>query len=312
MWECMKKRLLLLLLCAGAQRSQAYLYNAIVMRKWLPEQNRYHYYIGLGDYHDATCAADTVHRDEVESLLRRPWNQGLRVITEDLTSPNAEGRCGVKGIRINKFEGAFLGGITEVCRAAGADAVNLEFRYARLASLGPVLHSDKELSALFATNKLLVEDLIQEVERELAGVATFRDGVSLNQWYACEAKAVRSAMNRFGWPSCAAQTVAAYLASLSVRLKPYIDKSLIRFDRTILDVKIVHDIVSRTDVERTCVIAGGSHIERVAERLKQIGYEVVLQLDPTFPFFSNLSAFLQSGAKPVPHPIDLSKLDSFF
>ena len=306
----MKNKFLLFILCT-AYSGEAYICHAVIMRKFLPDLNRYHYVIGLGDFHDTIVPEDQAHRDAVEAWLKQPHNKGMRVITEDLNAPSVEGRCGMKGYSLLRPIGAFLGGITEISRSAGAVVANLEYRYGRLIAFGPMRHSLKNLSTVAASETITVGDLIQEVEDELAHIARFSDGHLLNAWYATEVAKIRSAMQSFKWHTYADKTVAEYVASLHRPLRSYIDKHLLIFDRAIFDMKIVHDIVAHPNAERTCIIAGGSHIDRAEVQLNQIGYEVVFRIDPSCSLFSGLGAFFLGESMPTPYPIEKSKLTAF-
>lgn len=304
------KSKLLLMVCM-AHSVQAYICHAIIMRKFQPDVNRYHYVLGLGDFHDAIVPEDLVHRDAIKVWLEQPGNKGMRVITEDLNAPNVEGRSKMKGFALLPIVGSFLSGITDVVRAAGADAVNLEYRYGRLVAFSPLRHASKKISTIAAAQEVFLRDLIQEVEHELINIAQFSDNRILNAWYAAEAAKIRSAMKSLKWHTYANKTIAEYAATLHMPLRSYIDKHLLIFDRTILDMKIVHDIVANSHVHTTCIIAGGSHVDRAEVQLKRIGYEVVSRINPHSPFLIGFASFLLGGSMPAPYPIKLSELNSF-
>lgn len=305
-----KKSLFLSVLCMHAFLLHAYVYQAIVMRKLLPEQQRYHTVIMLGDFHDTICEADSAHKATVAAWAKQSGNRAFRIITEDADSANVHGRRVIKGAGIVEFVykgpvGGFLTGITPACRDAGSVALNLEYRYARLMSLGPIGRSQedprKKLDSFFVAKKLLMSTLIQEVEDELVRIAAFRDGRELDQWYASEIESIRAAMRTFGWHSYARESIAAYLSGRPGSLRTCIKNELIPFDKTILDMLFVHDIVATPGVDVTCVLAGGSHVERVSDRLKQVGYTVLFHAKPSYPFFDT-----------DPYPIDMQKLALFF
>ena len=47
----------------------AYLYDIKALRKWHPEYNRYHYFIGCCDFHDKTHKSNPIQRKRIEELL---------------------------------------------------------------------------------------------------------------------------------------------------------------------------------------------------------------------------------------------------
>lgn len=306
----MKNKIFFAVLCL-AHSVHAYVAYAVCLRKFLPDLNRYHYVVGLGDFHDVILPEDAKQRDVVEAWLKQPGNAGMRVITEDLFVPNVEGRSGMNGYRLSPRKGAFLDGITNLVQASGAMPVNVEHRYGRLIAFGPLRNSSRNISTVAAAQGITVRDLIHEVEHELSCILQFSDGRILNGWYAAEVENIYATMQSLKWYDYANKTVADYVATIRVPLRSYIDNHLLIFDRAILDMKIVHDIVTNCHGKTTCIIAGGGHVDRAESQLKRAGYEVVSRINFQRPFLGLFTSFLPGAAMPHPYPIQIFELNSF-
>lgn len=292
----------------------AYIYHAVVMRKWYAELNRYHYFIGLGDFHYKQHPANRQHLDELHQLLAGSSKDSLKVLTEDLSVANDIGRRGAQGFSINS-RGGLLGGLTDICRGYGIHTQNLEYRYARVCALGPLLNNmSHDPYSLDSMRKLSVRDLSDEIYTELDRIALFDDGPQLQSWYASCVREVEKKMVSFNWPSYQRASVAEYVSRNKKPLGPFL-QNLLTFDASLLDIKIVHEIVQHADVERTCAIAGGSHIDRASKALQKIGYTSVWHTQSGCGVVSAIDAGPDSykidhAIKPA--PISLHLLKKFF
>ncbi len=307
----MKKSHILLILifpqwCAG------YIYQAHVLKKWNAYRSHWQYVIGLGDYHDKKHHATQSQLREIQAMLAGA-NGSLKVITEDLSAQNNMGRFGWGPFYVNS-RGGILGGLTERCHDMGIDTENVEFRYCRVCSLGPVLNNIHTQPQQFRpTNAIRLQDLCNEIDVELDRIRQFEDGLILHAWYTKQTKEIERKIARLGLRS-RNMSVADFISCVQAKRLPLV-KKLLTFDSSLLDMKMVHAIVhADTDV---CAIAGGSHIERVSIVLQKVGYE---------PVFAAKSAVYQSAQlrecigsdikehsfKPKPQPIDLTAVKKFF
>ncbi len=165
------------------QNIQSYLYQAVVMRKWNDLHDRYHYFIGLGDYHNKKHPANQEQRDQLANLFAQADPTDVKVLTEDLSVRNSDGRFSFGRLYVNS-RGGFLGGITERCQCWGIDVDNLEYRYARVCALGPLLNHSKQHPQSFASVRgISVDQLYREVSDECDRIDSFDDGPILNEWY---------------------------------------------------------------------------------------------------------------------------------
>ncbi len=291
---------------------EAYLYQAVVMRKWNDLHDRYHYFIGLGDYHSKRHPANQQQRDQFESLLAQADSTDLKVLTEDLSVSNSDGRFSCGKFYVNS-RGGFLGGITDRCRYLGVDADNLEYRYARVCALGPLLnHSQKDPLSFASVRGISVGQLCSEVSTECDRIDAFDDGPILNEWYQRCVQKVGKQLVVFGWSLDDQTSVAEYIAHVSGRLSL---NNLFTFDCSLLDAKIVHEIVNSQDKERVCAIAGGAHVERASDILQKVGYQPLFYIHPACQH-SGIEQCLQLESNQrqtkMPQPISLDRLKNFF
>ncbi len=303
----------------------SYLYQGVVMRKWNDLDGRYHYFIGLGDYHNKQHPANQQQRDQLESLLAQTDSTDLKMLTEDLSVRNSDGRFSCGRFYVNS-RGGFLGGITDSCRYLGIDTDNLEYRYARVCALGPLLnHSAKSPYSFASVRGISVDQLYSEVSTECDRINAFDDGPILNEWYKRCIQKVDKQLMAFGWSADDQTSVADYIA-LEQKRSPLINCSspikrsspinkLFTFDCSLLDAKIVHETVNNQHKERVCAIAGGSHIERASEVLQKVGYQPIFHLRPTCQSHDIEQCLqLESNQRQtkMPQPISLDRLNNFF
>lgn len=280
-------------------QAHAYISQAVILRKEL-QPGTYHYVLGLGDFHDAIVPEDEKHRKTVKKWLAQA-PRGMRVITEDLCSLNARS----KGC-LSSSKNDFLSGITRTCADVGADVFNAEYRYLRLTCFNSRVHAKKQSSQYQLLQKITMRELIQEVEDELAEIAKFSDGPILDVWYQTEIERIQAALKYYGWYRCADETVKLYRK----QNKRFALKELILFDKTVLDMKIVHDIVNAAG-KPVCIIAGLSHIERVEDRLIRIGYEPVHRIRSDWSLLGGIFSLLSGANSAMPNPVKPARLESF-
>jgi hypothetical protein len=307
-------RYIALLFCGPVFFLDAYIYNAVVMRKWSADVNRYCYFIGLGDFHDKQHDANKYQLQELRSLLASVNANDIKILTEDLSVPNDVGRNGVRGFSINS-RGGLLGGITDLCRNCGINTCNVEYRYARVCALSPMLNNAKENPARFASvRQLRVSDLIDEVATELNRAESYADCAALRSWYFSCMRDIEKKMTRFGWYIARHKSVADYLVHAGKSVDELIS-TLLTFDAGLLDIKIVHEIIKARDVQSVCAIAGGSHIERVSKALNKVGYTQIWRMATDGSLCDAIDAgptASRGDCDVKPAPISLSALKKFF
>lgn len=267
----MKKKSLFYFFIVYLAQLDAYIYYATVLRKWDPSRHRFHYVIGLGDFHCKHHSANGKHKQELIDVLAEIQPSRMRILTEDLSVANDLGRKGARGFSVNS-RGGFLGGLTDIFREMGIEAHNLEYRYARVCSLGPILNNpESDPIYLEPAQKILVADLKDEIRLEIDRIRSYEDGPVIDEWYRTgilDIEKKSESLKR----SADAVSVASFLKNCK-GAKMAIVRKLLTFDAPLLDMKIVHEIVGHPEVPYTCVIAGGSHIERAEELLDKIGYQ---------------------------------------
>jgi hypothetical protein len=238
----------------------------------------------------------------------------INIITEDLSVANTDGKCGSGKFRINSRSG-FLGGITEKCRNMGLDADNFEYRYARVCSIGPLLKDGaKDPRAYPSVAGISVGDVVREIKDESQKIAKFNDVPILNDWYRASVEQVDKKIVAYGLTDHN-MSMADYV--VGKKSNPMLLQKLLIFDRALLDANIVHSVVNSADKDRICLLAGGSHIERVSQVLEKVGYKRVLELPKIRSTGTQLESCVQSEQHVernscLPEPIDLDGLRRYF
>jgi hypothetical protein len=290
-----------------------YFYHVCVMRKVVNKStNTQQLVLCLGDYHLKSHPANGSQRVYIESLLKRCVTLKSKLIVEDLSSVNNDGRMVCCNFGINCSEGV-LGQLANKARSLGVAVDNVEYRYCRVAGVGPLLtniqtnpHSFRS-SATIATSSLHKE-VVDEIEK----IKKYNDGKILNDLYKRTTGTVQSALSKIGFNGKA--TVADYCTPLQRKQYRQELEKLCIFDSALIDMNIMHSIAACPDTPFIFVIAGGSHVEQVSSVLKRMGYESVLKISGiTAP---GLKKVLNSDATTVPsdihpEPIDITILDKF-
>jgi hypothetical protein len=301
--------LLLLSLFTG---NYAFIYEIKVLRKWDANRQKYHYFIGLSDFHDKNNHSGSSQLNKLEQLLAGLDKKNNKIVVEDLSSQNAQGRKQCGHFFINS-RGGILGGLTDKTKGMGLDVDNIEFRYCRVSSLGPVLNNlGGNLEDCPSAMQVKISALIDEITHEIQEINRYSDGYALNKIYDTSVKEVIKAIKLLRLDEAQNLTVAQYLARHSHnqnRLE--LLKKLLTFDSCLLDIKIAHAAMQANNKDRMIAIAGGAHIARVCELLTTQGYTATDSTKITFAREHDLQKCLGShvveGAFCVkPEPIDLS------
>jgi hypothetical protein len=272
----------------------SYFYHVCVLKKVMDTHDKQQWIILLGDYHDKVHPVNKEHRAYLEFLLKKCVAIKGKLIVEDLSSINNDGRMICSNFGINCSEGV-LGQLASKARELGVVVDNVEFRYCRVAAIGPLLknvHVDPFTLPSSATITLV--SLHKEVVDEIEKIKKYDDGKLLNSFYKKTIGRVRSDLAKMRLSESSEATIAHYCTHL--RFKKYRQEleKLCIFDSALIDVNILHSIALCPAISCMFVVAGGSHTIQVADLLQSIGYEMV---------------FITSGSES--EPVAISALDTF-
>lgn len=293
-------------------RSFAFVYEVKIMRKWDAEHNRYHAFIGISDFHDKTHAINGVQLTKIKELLGKCDKNDVKIAVEDLSSPNNSGRFACGRFFVNS-RGGILGGLADESRALKIDVLNPEHRYCRVVTLGPVLNNLKEPLDKFPSATMTpMAALVQEIGDVVNEIRTYEDGFVLKKIYEDSIKDVIKQLQALHLDKHINVSVAAYLHAHSQEHNRLdLLKRLLTFDSGLLDLKLVHSVISSKNKAKYVAIAGGAHINRTCELLAKVGYEPVQTTKVTYMKEHDLQRCLGSNiiegafcVKPQPISID--------
>jgi hypothetical protein len=294
--------------------TQAFIYELKVMRKWDEAKQTYRYFIGCSDFHDKTSPVNQTQQQVLNTALQQCDRAKTKILIEDLSSVGSGGRLACGRYQVNS-RGGILGGLAEKCRCMGLEVDNVEYRYCRVSSLGPVLNNLNQRPKAFpSVAGTTVAVLANEIDAIVQEITTYTDGPILEAVYQHNIKQVQPQLTHFKNNSHKDMSVAEYLESHS-KPKERLEflKHLLTFDSCLLDLKMAHAICAPCKAEKVVAIAGGAHIARVSELLEKVGYEVVYASDTQYKKECDLTKCLGSnivdGAYCIhPEPIDLEQL----
>jgi len=308
----------LLLLAMLSMSSRAFIYELIVLRRWNASFGRYQYFIGLSDFHNKKHQANQVQLRDLVAILKQTPSHMTKIGSEDISSDGSGNRRKNCGRFVVVSRGGILGGLTSKCRELGLDVQNFEYRFCRVASLGPVLNNlTANLESLASVQATPVSALIQEVESVFSQLASYRDGAFLNVLYGRFVRDIRRKMHQLKLYRYADKTVADYLKTMTTpKGRLPLLKDLLTFDSILLDLQMTHSIINMQNKLNFLAIAGGSHIRRVAQLLTKFGYEPVRRTRPLFVREYNINKCLgghivQGKYCRRPKPIDIKAIADF-
>ena len=314
---CVGRSLLFLSLVFFSLPMESFIYEFVVLRRWNGALGNYQYFVGLGDFHDKKHKANRVQMRHLDKVLTSIPVLNTKIGAEDISSPgsNCDGTCGRFHV-VSK--GGVLGGFAKKCRNLGFETQNFEYRFCRVATLGPVLNNLKANMRQFpSVRETLVGILIGEIERVLKEISSYQDSPHLAVLYAHSTNKIRNEMQALRLHEFAHVSIADYLEAVTTpatRL-PYL-KRLLTFDSEIFDLKMLHAAHGLQGKASFFAIAGGSHIIRVAELLEKIGWEFMHGTNPKFMREHNLNKCL--GGNIIeghyctrPKPIDIKIIKNY-
>ena len=294
--------------------SGAFIYELKVLRKKNSSQGNYHYFIGCGDFHDKAHPANKEQRAAIEQILAGCDKDSTLVLLEDLSSKGSSGRHACGRFFVNS-RGGVLGGLAEKAREQGVTVDNLEYRYCRVSSLGPVLNNlTSEPKSFPSVAQTSVTALAKEIDQVVKEIESYDDGAVLDDYYRKDIVNVMTELNKLGLAEAGSASIADYLVENS-NDKNRLDvlKHLLTFDSILFDAKLAHAIVN-ADQKNIIAFAGGSHIGRVATMLIKDGYEQLESTKIAFTKEHDLRFCLGSNivegkycVRPKPIALDLIK-----
>jgi len=295
-------------------QASAFIYDLVVMR--VANGAEYKYFIGLSDFHDKKHPANDTQLAELRSLLATCPPEKIKIVSEDIGSPgvNHDGQCG-RFFVIS--EGGVLNGFAALCKELGLHFDNFEYRYCRVAALGPVLHNINFKPGQFASVATTrVSALVEEIQAILGELNRYNDRPLLKDLYAASKTRMHKLMNELHLFEHADRTVEQYLAAVTTdQNRLAFVKKLLTFDSVLFDLRVLHSILqNKTDVD--LLLAGGSHVTRVAKLLAKFGYKYVQVGKPGFTKEYNLKNCVGNHVVDgqyceQPKPIDIRVIKDF-
>lgn len=260
-----------------ANNSFGYFYS-LSIKKIINKNGLLQLIVLLADYHDKKHIANKAQRKYLESLLKRCSKNKVKLIVEDLSSINNDGRMICCNFGINCAEGV-LSNLANKARSLGIAVDNVEYRYCRVAGIGPLInnaHSDPH--SFKSSSGITLFSLYKEIIDEMEKIKKYNDGKKLNDYYKRAVAHVRAHLSKMNIGGADRnKTVAHYCAQL--RSNTYRKKleDLCIFDSAFIDSNVMHSIMC-CDMPIIFVVAGGSHITQVNKLLEKIGYESVFAI----------------------------------
>ena len=256
--------------------------------------------ICLGDYHLKCHPANKAQRLYIEALLKRCVGKKVKFIVEDLSSVNNDGRMVCCNFGISCSEGV-LGQLANKARALGITVDNVEYRYCRVAGIGPLLNNLKAHPCdIRSSATIVLGALYKEVLDEIEKIKKYDDGKLLNSFYKRAIASVHAALAKMNFNhKC---TVADYCTQLSQKQYRQELEKLCIFDSALIDMNIIHSIAT-SDAAVVFVCAGGSHVEQVHSMLQKVGHKSLLK--------TSVVTTPTVKSETYPEPIDMTIIEQF-
>jgi|ERR1700733_10108728 len=305
----------------GVTMVRGYIYDdakAKVLRKWDPQNNRYHYWIGFCDFHDKMHPANNVQRQKIEEVLLKSDTRNMLVLVEDLSSANQEGCLGCGSFYINSKVG-ILAGLANFCNSHAIPVHNVEYRYCRVVTLGPVINNITADPTLFpSTRKMTIGHLSQEIERVYNELLLGAQGASFKTELNRAIADIKKNMHDFNFDTQSDKSIARYVAENSTPInRNEMVKNILTFDGILLGLRLVDATLNNQHKEKIVSFAGGTHILEAYDLLQKVGgYEPVLPSSggggaPPAPISSTISTGSIGILQTKPKPISLELLEHY-
>ena len=291
-----------------------YAYDLKVLRKWYPNYNRYHYWVGVEDFHDKTHTANAPQRVKIEESLPCHNPKDLLVLVEDLSSVNDAGRVGCGPYYINSRVG-ILAGLGIFCRLNSIPVFNVEYRYCRVVGLGPVINNITTDPALFpSVQKVTIGQLAHEIDRVRTDLLLGNTKDAFKTLIQEKAREVTQEMKQLHLMQDYKKTVADYLKTNSTPLARLdLVQKLLTFDGIFIGLKFAHATMQKApNTLKIIALGGGTHINEAYEILQKIdNWEPVIHAQSNNGPSSAISKSIGSstdalnGSKPKPVSLEL-------
>ncbi len=257
-----------------ANNSFGYFYY-LCIKKGVNKNGVPHMIVLLADYHDKTHNANKGQRTYFESLLKRCKKHKVKLIVEDLSSVNNDGRMMCCKFGISCAEGV-LSNLAHKARSFGITVDNVEYRYCRVAGIGPLITNIQvDPHSVRSSCSITLVSLYKEIVNEMEKIKKYNDGKKLNDYYKRSIAYVYSQLNKMKIEqNNDTKTVAHYCAQLRSNMYRKKLEHLCIFDSALIDSNVMHSIMC-CDMPIIFVAAGGSHITQVNKLLEKMGYESI-------------------------------------
>lgn len=252
-----------------------FIYEGIILKRWQPATKSFHYFVGLSDFHDRQHEANLQQRACIQALLQKLDKKNTKLLVEDLcTPPDNYSNNFCKSFRINA-SGGILGGLSKQCLNQGFLVENVEYRYCRVAALGPLLtQTYQKLDDCPSACKLLVRDIAQEVDQAMNNVTCPVYLAYLLKTLQNIRQKIFVSLKELNINLDSPDSISTYVESHSNRVnRCALVERLLTFDADLLDIKLVSSILTEPKSETVIAFAGGSHIARVTAMLIALGYK---------------------------------------
>jgi hypothetical protein len=241
----------------------------------------------LGDFHQKIHPCYEQQNNDLNLLLHSCLHQNGKLIVEDLSSPNNEGK-GTCGSFLMKNDQSLLGKLADKARAMNIDVDNVEYRYCRLLSLAPLLNDlNADPYSISSTKHITMFALYSEIINQIKKIQSYKD-TSFVSLYSSTIEFVRKELNELSFTCYKTKkdcSVAQY-CSRFYTTKHYqnILEKLCIFDSALVDMSILHSIAINDKKLFILIIAGASHIEQVKNVMIKFDYTIRRSFPPTAEF----------------------------
>lgn len=229
--------------------------------------------------HDYTAPiANSNQRDITRKVLKQCAKDQTCILAED-----SYGYSGTNSIIKQFFDrivpASSQSGLISFCQKLGLPAINLEYRFARMAILRPLFQLGKNIEddTIILEESILIpnETLVEEFEHMVSTISQFDDGVDLNRYYHEHLQTVTEPSKALlqkirAFPGTIAEYIH-YNVPPQRRLK--LIKLLYTWDTRLVDLKAIHEI-AHCHKQRIFLFAGVGHIYLIGQALeKYLGYK---------------------------------------
>lgn len=264
-------RVFILGFCLAPGLLHGYLYDIKALRKWHPEYNRYHYFIGCCDFHDKIHKSNPMQRKRIEELLPLYDPKNILVLVEDLSSANDTGRLGCGPYCINSRIG-ILAGLGTYCQEHHIPFQNIEYRYCRVVALGPVINNINSDPGKFpSTKRMTVSHLMQEIEQAYNDLLFSSMTSNFKNEFMQKSQTVSKSMQKLNLMNHHEKSIAEYLTATTTPVNRLeLVKNLLTFDGILIGFKLVDATIKAAGKEKIIAFAGGTHINEAYDLLQKI------------------------------------------